>query len=273
MEAQDFGTDYEAFCENGFYIARGVLSPDDVRDAKRALARPFQHVCGQLGLTIPELDDDQSLHAAMVALKNHSIRDYLNAIKISQNHRHILNIPGKEGVVSALQHAGLAEPVVALKPFPVMVSDDLHIEGGYNLRPLHQEWPVMQGSSDAVVCWIALHDITREHNALHLVPGTHKKGMLDYERTKCGTGIVPDRLPDIDPVRMEIKAGDAVIFSCFLAHGSSPLGGALRQAVTIRFNNLAAPDFIERGYPDPSRVEIERQPENMHKPTEILRSQ
>ncbi|WP_417451029.1 phytanoyl-CoA dioxygenase family protein [Kordiimonas sp.] len=263
---------YETFCEQGYMTVEAVLSPEEVLRAKAALARPFQLLCAKRGLPVPEDGDDESLHRAMVALKNLSVKDYLNTIKISQNHHNILSIPGAEGVQRALKDAGLAEPVVALKPFPVLVSDELHIEGGYNLRPLHQEWPVMQGSTDALVCWIALHDITHQHNALHLIPGTHKKGMLPYERTKCGTGIVPEYLPDVAPQRMEIKAGDAVLFSCFLAHGSSPTGGGFRQAVTIRFNNLAAPDLVERGFPDPSRIEIERQPENMHKPTGILRS-
>lgn len=263
---------YDQFCRDGYYVAPSVLDMETVERVKQALAQPFIHLCEHFGLAKVEEGCDDSLHEAMVALKNHDQSAYLNALKIGQNKPDVLAVPSKPGVIAALNAAGVDEPVVSLKPFPVMVSDALHIEGGYNLRPLHQEWPVMQGSSDAVICWIALHDITSKHNALHLVPGTHTKGMLEYERTKCGTGILPQLLPDIEPKRMEIKAGDAVIFSTFLAHGSSPIGGALRQAVTIRFNNLAATDFIGRGYPDPSRVEIERQPENMHRPTSILRS-
>lgn len=264
--------DYETFCEEGYFVAPSVLDAQEVAQVNRALALPIAHLCKKLGLPTPVDGDRESLHQAMVALKQHDQAAYLNAIKISQNHHAVLGIPSKPKLIKALNTAGLAEPVVSLKPFPVMVSDDLHIEGGYNLRPLHQEWPVMQGSSDGVVCWIALHDITGEHNALHLIPGTHKGGMRSYHRTKCGTGIVPDELPPVDPIRVEVKAGDAVIFSCFTAHGSSPTGGGFRSAVTIRFNNLAAADFIERGYPDPSRVEIERQPENMHAPKSILRS-
>ncbi len=262
----------EKFVEDGFFVAGAVIDETTVQHVKDALARPFAHLCRQFGLPEIELGDDDSLHAGMVAVKNHSQKAYLNALKLGQNDPALLAVPAQQGVRDALRAAGIDEPIVSLKPFPVMISDALHIEGGYNLRPFHQEWPVMQGSSDAVVCWIALHDVTDAHNALHLIPGTHKAGMLEYERTKCGTGILQKLLPDQDPIRMEIKAGDAVIFSTFLAHGSSPIGGALRQAVTIRFNNAAALDFIERGYPDPSRIEIERQPENMHRPTGILRA-
>ena len=263
---------YRAFCRDGYFVAPNVLGLEEVANVNRALALPVRRLCESMGLPTPVDGDRESLHQAMVALKDHNQTAYLNAIKISQNHHAILGVPGKPALIEALKTAGLEEPVVSLKPFPVMVSDALHIEGGYNLRPFHQEWPVMQGSSDGVICWIALHDITEEHNALHLIPGTHDKGMRSYHRTKCGTGIVPEELPDTEPVRLEIKAGDAVIFSCFTAHGSSPIGGGFRSALTIRFNNLAASDFIERGYPDPSRVEIERQPENMHAPDHIIRS-
>lgn len=266
-------TDYEKFCRDGFYVASGVLNQSQLDAANAALALPVKNLCQNLGLPVPRDGCRDSLHRSMIALKNKDQNKYLNAIKISQNLPEILGIPAIQKVRAALAVAGLDQPVVSLKPFPVMVSDALHIEGGYNLRPLHQEWPVMQGSSDGVICWIALHDITRNHNALHLLPGSHTQGMREYHRTKCGTGIVPEQLPDVEPKRMEVKAGDAVIFSCFTAHGSSPIGGDLRCAVTIRFNNLAATDFIERGYPDPSRVEINREPENMYKPTSIQRSQ
>jgi len=265
-------TQYEQFCEDGYFVAKSVLDADTVQNVMAALARPFAHLCRQNGLPDIHIGDDDSLHQGMIALKENNQKAYMNALKLGQNDPSVLAVPAQPGVRAALREAGVDEPVVSLKPFPVMISDALHIEGGYNLRPFHQEWPVMQGSSDAVVCWIALHDVTEAHNALHLIPGTHKDGMLDYERTKCGTGILQELLPDVDPLRMEIKAGDAVVFSTFLAHGSSPIGGALRQALTIRFNNAAAADFIERGYPDPSRIEIERQPENLHRPTRIVRA-
>ncbi|MBO6506754.1 MAG: phytanoyl-CoA dioxygenase family protein [Kordiimonadaceae bacterium] len=265
-------TSYEAFCDDGYLVANSILNMQEIAEVNRALALPIQLLCENLGLPTPVEGDRDSLHDAMVSLKKHDQTAYLNAIKISQNHHSVLGLPGKPKLIEALKKAGLDEPVVSLKPFPIMVSEELHIEGGYNLRPLHQEWPVMQGSSDGVVCWIALHDVTAEHSALHLIPGSHKKGMRAYHRTKCGTGIVPEDLPPSDPIRLEVNAGDAVIFSCFMAHGSSPIGNKFRSAVTIRFNNLAAADFIERGYPDPSRVEIDRQPENMYTPVQIVRS-
>lgn len=265
-------TEYEKFCRDGYYVAPKILDETQLEQINAALALPIKNLCRNSGLPVPEDGNRDSLHKSMIALKKHDQNQYLNAIKISQNLPEILGIPAIQKVRDALAVAGLDQPVVSLKPFPVMVSDALHIEGGYNLRPLHQEWPVMQGSSDGVICWIALHDITSDHNALHLLPGSHIQGLREYHRTKCGTGIIPEQLPGTEPLRMEIKAGDAVIFSCFTAHGSSPTGGDLRCAVTIRFNNLAAADFIDRGYPDPSRVEIERQPENMHKPTSILRA-
>lgn len=262
----------EQFIKDGYFVAKSIIDETTIQNVKEALARPFAHLCKQFDLPKIELGDDDSLHAGMIALKRHSQKAYLNALKLGQNDPAVLAIPAQQGIRNGLREAGIDEPIVSLKPFPVMISDALHIEGGYNLRPFHQEWPVMQGSTDAVVCWIALHDVTEAHNALHLIPGTHKAGMLEYERTKCGTGILQELLPEEGPLRMEIKAGDAVIFSTFLAHGSSPIGGALRQAVTIRFNNAAAVDFIERSYPDPSRIEIERQPENMYRPTGILRA-
>ncbi len=259
----NFNAEYQAasasYSDKGYFIAEQVLGRSEIQSLITAISRPVVHLCKSHGLVQPSGQDLKSLHEALKALKQYDIDLYLSALKASQQDPSVLAITAHPRLLQALAAIDVTEPTVALKPFPVLLSNDLHIEGGYNVRPLHQEWSVMRGSRDGVVCWIPLHDITERHNSLILCPSSHHKGVRPFERTLCGTGVTQDALPHQAPVRLSPKAGDAVIFSCFTVHGTSEQGEDLRIAISIRYNNLAASDFIRRGYYSPIRLVIDRE--------------
>ena len=117
----------------------------------------------------------------------------------------------------------------------------------------------MQGSHNGVVVWFPLHDIGGEHSSIEVYPGSHLRGVLPYEASRCGSQVHASAL-SVWPVRLALRRGDLVVFSAFTVHRSSPDGAALRAAVSIRFNDLAEPGFIERAYPDTSSLRISKEP-------------
>lgn len=258
--------------DDGYVLAREVLSPEDIQDVLRACALPFERLAGHADIENTRVCSWSDLHALMRSVKWWNQHAFLQALRASQSDARILRAATGPNLIATLQSLGLGAPAVALKPFPILLADDLFVDGGYNLRPFHQEWPVMQGSTDGVVVWIALHDIDDSHHALEVIPGSHEHGVLQYERSKCGTQVVQNELPERKPKRLHIKGGDAVVFSAFTCHRTSPVGAGFRASLTIRFNNLEAPDYAERLFPDPSKLEIQREPLDGFRPSKIVRS-
>jgi hypothetical protein len=83
--------------------------------------------------------------------------------------------------------------------------------------------------------------------------------VLPYEVSRCGSRVL-DGVLKMQPRRLDLRRGDLVVFSAFTVHRSSPEGNSLRAAVSIRFNDLAAPSFVERAFPDTSSFSISRKP-------------
>lgn len=113
----------------------------------------------------------------------------------------------------------------------------------------------MQGSLDSVVVWLPLIDIGRDLGALEILPGSHKSGLLSADLIDGYGHITEAAAERIDPddlVSVEVKRGDALFFSTFLLHQSGrEIGDAIRWSCHFRYNNLAEPTFVERGYPHP----------------------
>lgn len=245
---------------DGFHIARQVLPKSFLDAVEHAVFEPValqaEYV---LGHRFTLRDPLSTRHALMRELKTRAPDRYLGALKVSQLDGAVLSASAQPALLAVLKDLGLRHPVVALKPYPIVIAPDLHFEGGYNIRPPHQEWPVMQGSHNGLVVWFPLHDVTNEHSSIEMYPGSHLHGVLPYEVSRCGSRVQESVLP-MRPVRLEMRRGDLAVFSAFTVHRSSPEGNALRAAISIRFNDLAEPGFIERAYPDTSSFSISREP-------------
>jgi hypothetical protein len=76
---------------------------------------------------------------------------------------------------------------------------------------------------NALTTLTALDDADRSNGCLWLIPGSHKQGQIRVEQTeeqkKNKTEIVV-KADDSKAVPMEIKAGDALIFGCWMLHKS-----------------------------------------------------
>jgi phytanoyl-CoA hydroxylase len=96
--------------------------------------------------------------------------------------------------------------------------------------------------------WMPLHDIDRSLGALEVVPESHRLGLVSTEVVDRFGKV--DRFTDADFKPVEVEQGDLLAFSSFLVHRSGTNSTeSIRWSCHFRYNDLAEPTFIERGYP------------------------
>lgn len=100
---------------------------------------------------------------------------------------------------------------------------------------------------NALTVLTALDDTDRGNGCLWLIPGSHKQGQIrvqqDEAQKKSQSEIVVEA-DDSKAVPMEMKAGDAVIFNCWMLHKSDGNYSADRDR-RILFLRYADADAIE----------------------------
>ncbi len=142
----------------------------------------------------------------------------------------------------------------------VNVRMDLPTEEKY-LLPIHQDFPYIQGSLNALTWWIPFLDTPLELGPPSWIPGTHLLGPLpvrefDYEQTGASGGQ-SFHLADAAPFpesrfqHAPVARGEALVFSTLLIHRSEPNQGALaRLNVQIRLDDALADESFQRNYPE-----------------------
>ncbi len=76
--------------------------------------------------------------------------------------------------------------------------------------------------------WVACDDATVENGCMHVIPGSHTRGILEHGGFKNEYGTL--KAPSFEEaVAVPLKAGDALIFHGELLHGSPPNNTAARR--------------------------------------------
>jgi 2-oxoglutarate-dependent dioxygenase len=102
-------------------------------------------------------------------------------------------------------------------PFAVVKSAG----GGGNFH-FHQDnnYTQHEPAEGSLNIWVALVDMTPDNGCLQIVPGSQKKGVLEWEN--AGDGDVHKKIKGEigDPFPVRMRAGDAIAFSRLMVHGS-----------------------------------------------------
>lgn len=159
-----------------------------------------------------------------------------------------------DDVADFIEYLEIKPIIIISQPVLHVMSPSLRIPDGYYGTESHQDWPSTQGSLDCVTVWIALTDATVGNFPLEVIPGSHKRGLLEGNVNGSVLEIEAD---DKEFVPIECKAGDAIFFSGFIVHRTGK-GNGFRVAVSQRFDNASEPTFIERGYPCAQKRVIDR---------------
>lgn len=258
--------------ERGYTVARGLLSPAEVDALRGEAASVFAAQLRRRGLLAHEPADGPQLEAAMYRFFAADLQGFVACGQQVQLGLALNRLGVDDRIIGALKSLGLERPVVCTRPLVLWSSRHLATRAAYWRLPVHQDWRNMQGSLDSVVAWLPLVDVDRELGALEVLPGSHTWGLID--------AAVEDGYPEIRGyddapfVACELERGDVLLFSAFLLHRSGlNATERIRWSCQLRFNNLAEPSFLARGFPTgyvykpkaelltpgfPSRQELER---------------
>ncbi len=104
-------------------------------------------------------------------------------------------------------------------------------------------------------CQLAIDEATLENGCIQYVPGSHKWGLQEHERTKQTFGVfLPGHYHEReDAVAVEMAPGDGVFFNALVIHGSAAnTSGRDRRMNTFAYNvelDRAAPLFMGEKHP------------------------
>ncbi len=164
-----------------------------------------------------------------------------------------------EGIVGA---EITCNPIQHLRAKPPVVDGNASWAGGV---PWHQDAGVMMPEaegSNIVTCWLPLGDSTVEMGCLEALPGiTEEIGYLRHQK-EGGTMIIPELMPDVEPLMLECSLGDVILLSRFTPHRSMPnRSDRCRWSLDLRYQTTgqhtgrtAHPDFIVRSRKYPETV-------------------
>ena len=237
----------------GFLLCRGFFDPEEIgrihADAKAVFAAQMQ----RLGIA-SDADrslDDAAFDAAMVELFERDLQTFTNCGKQAQHLISLHRLSLHERVVEKLRQLGLSAPNISTRPLLYFNAERLAKKKVYWRLDAHQDWRSMQGSLDSVVVWVPLVPIDCALGALEIIPRSHLWG-LQEAKIVDGYGHLEQKIEQSSFVPVEVERGDALFFSSLLLHQSGTnVTQRIRWSCHFRYNNLAEPTFIERGYPHP----------------------
>jgi non-haem Fe2+, alpha-ketoglutarate-dependent halogenase len=93
-----------------------------------------------------------------------------------------------------------------------------------------------------VTVWLAIDDADEENSAMQVLPGSHRAGALKHGQSGASENnvlwLTADlaQAKDIEPVSMNMRAGEISLHSDMLVHGSQPNRSNRRRCgLTIRY--------------------------------------
>lgn len=185
-----------------------------------------------------------------------SVDEYLQKVrqlsKLVDIHRMFTNAP----IYMACRELGVRMPLFLSDPAVHVIAEDMKIPGGYDGVGAHQDWPALQASLNAIVVWIPFHNVGVDNFPVEVVPGSHKRGLLPAEATAHYSEV---DTTGMDFVPVEVRRGDALLFSVFTVHRTRTPGRGLRIAYSQRYHDGVEKNYVEHGYHAAQRRVIDRE--------------
>ena len=234
--------------ERGYAVLKAAINPSVIAAIKGEIQSIFTPLLQRHKIALIGSDFD----TALSELFRRDMVGFRAAAKATQLSPKLHNLGSGELMIGLVKQFGLKQPIIAVRPVVHIISDELKVPEGYHRTPAHQDWRSVQGSVDAIVVWLPLVKVSAAFGALEVWPGSHRRGLLETRPDPFGNVVVDSQLEEDEFIPVSVDPGDAVAFSMFTVHrtGKEQSPG-IRWAVSLRYNNAAATDYIEHGYPNP----------------------
>ena len=172
-------------------------------------------------------------------------------------------LSGNKQILSLCQQLGLEQPIL-------MGCCNMRYDRPHDTKHLfewHQDTLYLLGSLNAVTLWIPFGPVDKHHGTIQVIPGSHKNGLYPFKKIsdkpveKDRPFLQRDLSIDYDvteePVTIEAKFGDIIIFKQMLLHKSWPNhSNKVRWTTQIRISDLASPEFTAQGCPTGDKKNI-----------------
>jgi hypothetical protein len=113
--------------------------------------------------------------------------------------------------------------------------------------PMHQDYPLIQGTAGTWTAWFSLGDCPRAMGGLTVLRASHRLGYVPIDRAEGAGGIAVQLCPADPPDWAEIDyhTGDVLLFPCFTVHRALPstMPDQIRLSMDVRYQPLG--DVIE----------------------------
>jgi len=243
--------DHAAYKDQGFALAKGLFRRAELEAIRHDAKRVFAAQMLRHGILSSPNVSESEFEQGMFKLFELDLQGFVNCGKQAQHLISLHRLSLDERIMAALGKLGLSFANISTRPLLYFNSRRLAKKEVYWRLSTHQDWRSMQGSLDATVVWVPLIDINRSLGALEVIPGSHRLGLLRSNMID-GYGHVDEPVDTSRMVPIEVEAGDALFFSALLVHRSGTnITDSIRWSCHFRYNNLAEPTFVERGYPHP----------------------
>jgi len=110
--------------------------------------------------------------------------------------------------------------------------------------PPHQDFPLIQGTSNTWTCWIPMGDCPRSMGGLTILKGSHRKGYLPIQPSKGAGGIAVHLCPgEVEWAEGDYEAGDIITFPSYTIHKALRCQdrSLIRLSLDVRFQPADEP--------------------------------
>jgi ectoine hydroxylase-related dioxygenase (phytanoyl-CoA dioxygenase family) len=211
MSARIVQLDFDRLEQDGFAVLNGLVDARELANFEQEIALAGERLATQRRI---ERRSDEAIADVLRAAGRHRAILFDHVKRLFSVARLSVEIGTALERAGLFRHARISVPIV----WPTLRAD-LPGEGTYEL-PLHQDYATTRCRT-AWRMWIPLRDVDVQHGTMEIVPGSHKKGPYPYsdslaiERRELERhGLVAQSLA--------LRAGDGVLFSPWLVHGSVP---------------------------------------------------
>jgi hypothetical protein len=196
-----------AYDDNGFHVAKGLFSPDEVNTLRDHFMQMHAEGGGGFAEGGVDLSDPNPLRRYPRLMQMHRgdqrSMDYMLDTRLQQ----------------------ILTDLLDLEPFAVQTMMYFKPAGAKG-QALHQDNRYLRVQpGTCMAAWLALDDTDEENGCLRVVRGSHKLDMLCLKYADLGQSFTWDTVdvPEgLEVVSLEMKAGDVLFFNGSVIHGSGP---------------------------------------------------
>ncbi len=155
----------------------------------------------------------------------------------------IYELSSSKKILNIVKKFQINSPHHGTRPY---IRADFPNDKKYSFFDLHQDFPYNNHSLNSLVVWIPLQNTGIKEGCLRVSKKSHKRRKI-YKTDK---NLIIKKKNSFRLEDVELKLGQALIFSEFLVHTSgSNISDKIRFSVQLRFTDLSKKEYMLRGYP------------------------